>query len=76
MKCPQCDGDHSLSQCPNWRVPAGFRVLSVALAPHIKDAIRECGVFQPEPLWAAIIARHDLVELQTNQKGTKDAESI
>jgi hypothetical protein len=36
MKCPHCNGDHTLSQCPTWK---GYRLLPVALAPHIKDAL-------------------------------------
>lgn len=89
MKCPQCDGPHTLSQCPNWRmknaliaaihreespgisanlterlnaVNAGsHRLLPVALAPHIRDALVETGkCFMPETLWAAVIAAHDL----------------
>lgn len=38
-----------------------YRLLPVALAPHIKDAIIASGHFMPESLWAAIIAAHDLV---------------
>ena len=113
-QCPHCNGDHTLSQCPTWRVkaaeqalidaalnlagestadaallpisnttpelvvgfgefgglarlvgyrtPPGFRLLPVALAPHIKDAIVASGHFMPESLWSAIIAAQDLVE--------------
>lgn len=63
--CPLCKEPHDLSQCPRWRTQAGaagYRLLPVALAPHIKDAIRASGHFMPESLWAAIHAAQDLVE--------------
>lgn len=60
MKCPQCGEPHDLSDCPRWKM-SDYRLLPVALAPHIKDAIRASGHFMPESLWASIIAAHDLV---------------
>lgn len=39
MKCPQCGEPHDLSDCPRWKAPVGYRLLPVALAPHIKDAL-------------------------------------
>lgn len=41
-----------------------YRIMPVELSPAIKDAIRESGCPMPETMWAAIIARHDLVSGQ------------
>lgn len=38
-----------------------YRIMPVDPTPAIKDAIRESGCPMPETMWAAIIARHDLV---------------
>lgn len=60
--CPLCGEPHTLDHCPRWRVPAGYRLMSVELAPAVKDALVETGkCFSPDHVWAAVIAAHDLV---------------
>lgn len=55
MKCPQCEGPHTLSQCPNWRL------LPVALHPAIEDALRgHC--MMPITAWQDVIAAADRVQ--------------
>jgi hypothetical protein len=46
-------------------VPAGYRLMPVKLLPAIRDALVETGkCFQPEHVWAAVIAAFDRVATQ------------
>lgn len=60
--CPLCKEPHDLSECPRWREQVGapgYRLLPVALAPHIKDALTRWTDFQASA-WA------DVMQAQAN----------
>lgn len=57
---PNCKGDHTLSQCPTWFPPEGYRLLPVALHPAIENALRR-HCFMPITAWQDVIAAADRV---------------
>lgn len=68
MKCPHCNGAHTLSQCPTWRgiyggqIPETHRLVPVALMPAIEEALRRFTYF-PLAAWVETIAAFDRVQL-------------
>lgn len=48
LKCPQCDGPHTLDHCPRWRMPA-------SLTPAMRDAVYPQWTLSPESMYADLL---------------------